>query len=195
MPWEKSFNEEVALENAMHVFWGKGFEAASIADLIEETGVNRGSLYNAFGGKRSLFVKSLLKYDRDTRQSKLAQLEALDDPKQAISQFFDRIVAETVEDQDRKGCFLINTSLELPSHDAEVNQIVVKGLRELEAFFRRCIEVGQARSEIPKDIKPEAVAKTLLALLVAIRVLSRGVYTETALQTIADEAKHLIGKG
>ena len=195
MPWEKSFNEEVALESAMHVFWGKGFEAASITDLIEGTGVNRGSLYNAFGGKRSLFIKALLKYDRETRQSKLAQLEALDDPKQAISQFFDRIVAETVEDQDRKGCFLINTSLELPSHDAEVNQIVVKGLRELEAFFRRCIEVGQARSEIPKDIKPEAVAKTLLALLVAIRVLSRGVYTETALQTIADEAKHLIGKG
>ena len=192
MPWEKSFDEEVALEGAMHVFWGKGYEAASITDLIKGTGVNRGSLYNAFGGKRLLFIKALLKYDRSSRQAKLAQLEALDDPKQAINQFFDGTVADAAKDQDRKGCFLINTSLELASHDEEVSQIVLKGLRELEAFFRRCIEVGQARGEIPKQIKPEAVAKTLVALLVAIRVLSRGVYTEAALQTIADEAKQLI---
>jgi TetR/AcrR family transcriptional repressor of nem operon len=57
MPWEKSFNEETALEKAMQVFWEKGFEPASIADLLEGTGLNRGSLYNAFGGKQQLFVK------------------------------------------------------------------------------------------------------------------------------------------
>ncbi len=63
MPWEKSFDEEVAIEKAMLVFWEKGFEPASIADLLEGTGLNRGSLYNAFGGKQQLFVKALLKYD------------------------------------------------------------------------------------------------------------------------------------
>lgn len=192
MPWEKSFDEEAALEKAMNVFWEKGFEPASIADLIKGTGVNRGSLYNAFGGKQALFVKSLLKYDRDARQAKLAQLEALDDPKLAITSFFDGIVAETVADTERKGCFLINTSLEFSSHDSEVNKIVLKGMREIEAFFRRSIEVGQARRDIRKDIEPEAVAKTLLALLVAIRVLGRGVFNEAALQTIANEAKQLI---
>ncbi len=192
MPWEKSFDEEAALENAMKVFWEKGFEPASIADLIEGTGINRGSLYNAFGGKQALFVKSLLKYDRDTRQAKLAQLEAMDNPRLAITHFFDGIVAETVADSERKGCFLINTSLELSSHDSEVNEIVLKAMREIEAFFRRSLEVGQARSDIRKDIEPQAVAKTLLALLVAIRVLGRGVYSEAALQTIADQAKRLI---
>ncbi len=192
MPWEKSFDEEAAVEKAMQVFWGKGFEAASIADLIEGTGVNRGSLYNAFGGKQALFVRTLLKYDHDTRQAILAQLEALDDPKLAISQFFDRIVADTVADTEHKGCFLVNTSLDLSAHDAEVNAIVVKALREIEAFFRRSIEVGQARGDIRKDLEPAAVAKTLLSLLVAIRVLGRGVYTEDALHTIAAEAKRII---
>ncbi|SFK57790.1 transcriptional regulator, TetR family [Nitrosomonas aestuarii] len=192
MPWEKSFDEEIALEKAMKVFWQKGFEPASIADLLEETGLNRGSLYNAFGGKQQLFVKSLLKYDRDIRQSRLAQLEALDNPKEAIAAFFDTIVAETVADRDHKGCFLINTASEIAAHDEEVNEIVTNGVREIEAFFRRCIEVGQARGDMPEGIDPEDTAKTLLALIVAIRVLGRGVFAEAALLTIANAGKRLI---
>ena len=84
MPWEKSFDEEAAIENAMRVFWEKGYEATSIANLIESTGINRGSLYNAFGGKRQLFTLSLLKYDTETRRAFIAQLEALDNPKLAL---------------------------------------------------------------------------------------------------------------
>ena len=191
MPWEKSFDEEAALEKAMLVFWEKGFEPASIADLIEGTGINRGSLYNAFGGKQKLFVKALKKYDR-YRQDTLARLEALDDPKKAITALFDDVVTKAVTDQDRKGCFLFNTALEIGSHDKEVKEIVSNGIRENEAFFRRSIEVGQARGVFRKDLDPGATAKTLLALIVGIRVLGRGVFTEAALRTIANEAKRLI---
>ncbi len=191
MPWEKSFDEDIAVEKAMQVFWKKGFESSSITDLIEGTGVNRGSLYNAFGGKQSLFVKALLKYDVD-REAMLARLEALDDPKKAISTFFDSIVAKTKSDQHHKGCFLFNTALEVSTHDEEVKEIVTRGVKGIEAFFRRCIEVGQARGEIRKSLDPKGSAKTLLALIVAIRVLGRGVFSETALQEIADEAKRLI---
>ncbi len=60
MPWEKSFKEEEAIEKAMKLFWEKGYEPASIADIIEATGVNRGSLYNAFGGKKSYSSKPYL---------------------------------------------------------------------------------------------------------------------------------------
>ena len=192
MPWEKSFDEETAIENAMQVFWEKGFEPASIADLLEGTGLNRGSLYNAFGGKQQLFVKALQKYDRE-RQTMLAKLEALDDPNKAISTFFDNTVEKTVADHDHKGCFLFNTALQINTHDEEVNTIVTNGVREIEAFFRRSIEVGQARGEMPKELVPEATAKTLLALIVAIRVLGRGVFAEAALRTIADGGKRLIG--
>ena len=192
MPWEKSFDEEAAVEKAMQVFWEKGFEPASIADLIEGTGVNRGSLYNAFGGKKQLFLKALLKYERDNHRAALSQLEAMDNPKKAITQLFDAIVAETTNDEHHKGCFLINTASEIATHDEEVLSIVTNSLREIEAFFRRCVEVGQARGDIPKEIDPEATAKTLLALIVAIRVLGRGAFNESALQTIADQGKRLI---
>ncbi len=191
MPWEKSFDEETAIENAMKVFWEKGFEPASIADLLEGTGLNRGSLYNAFGGKQQLFVKALQKYDQD-RLAMLAKLEALDDPKKAIATFFDTTVAKTVTDQDHKGCFLFNTALQINTHDEEVNAIVTNGVRQIEAFFRRSIEVGQARGDIPRGLDPEATAKALLALVVAIRVLGRGVFAEAALRTIGNQGKLLI---
>ena len=98
-------------------------------------------------------------------------------------------------DENYKGCFIFNTALDIAQHDEQVNEIVTNGVREIEAFFRRSIEVGQARGEMPKGLDPEATAKALLALIVAIRVLGRGgVFEEAALQTIADEGKRLIGR-
>lgn len=192
MPWEKSFDEDAALEKAMNVFWEKGFEPASITDLLEGTGLNRGSFYNAFGGKQQLFVKALRKYDRDNRKAMLVRLEAMDNPKQAIAELFDIIVAETVDDPKQKGCFLINTVSEIATQDEEVNEIVTTGVREFEAFLRRSIEVAQVRGDIAKHLDPEATAKALFALIVAIRVLGRGVFAESALHTIADQGKRLI---
>ena len=192
MPWEKSFDEDDVLAKAMQVFWEKGFESASIADLVEGTGINKGSLYNAYGGKRNLFVKALLKYDQDNHKAAIAKLEAMDDPKAAIAMLFDTLVAETVADRERKGCFLINTASEIATHDDEVTDIVTRGLREMEAFFRRSVEVGQARGEISNELDPEGTAKALLGVIVAIRVLGRGVFREAALRTIADQGKRLI---
>ena len=192
MPWEKSFDEDAALERAMDLFWEKGFESTSIAELLEHTGLNRGSFYNAFGDKRSLFLKALRKYDKERRRAMLAELEALDDPKRAVCELFDHIVAETIDDERRRGCFMVNAASEVVALDAEVHEILSNGFREFEGFFRRCIEVGQSRNEISKTLHPEDTARALFALGVAIRVLGRGTYTESALNVIAEQGKSLI---
>ncbi len=192
MPWEKSFDEDEAVGKAMKVFWQKGFGPASLADLIAGTGITRGSLYNAFGGKEQLFVKALQKYDKDKRRAMLAELEAMDDPKRAIAALFDGIVAETISDTEKKGCFLVNTASELTTHGKEVNRIVRNGLRETEAFLRRSVEVGQARRQFPPTLDPEATAKGLLGMIAAIRVLGRGMFDESSLQTIAAQAQRLL---
>lgn len=192
MPWEKSFDEDEAVGKAMKVFWEKGFEPASMANLIAGTGITRGSLYNAFGGKEQLFVKALLKYDKDNRRALLAELEAMDDPIRAIAALFDGIVAETVADPEKKGCFLVNTAAEIATHGEEVNRIIRNGLRELEAFLRRSLEVAQVRKQIPASLDPEATAKGLMAMIVGIRVLGRGVFDEAALKEIAAQAQRLL---
>lgn len=191
MPWEKSFDELDAIDRAMMVFWEKGFESASITDLVKKTGINKGSLYNAFGGKQSLFVKALLHYD-ENRKSLLAKFEVLDDPKAAIKALIDETVNMTINDPDRKGCFLFNTALDIGVHEHQVQDIVANGVKEIEAFVRRCIEVGQARSEIKKELNPESTAKAIIAVIVAIRVLGRGVFEESSLRMMADEGKRLI---
>ena len=152
MPWEKSFNEDDVIAKAMNVFWEKGYEPSSMADLILNTGITRGSLYNAFGDKEQLFIKSLSKYDQDFRRPLLAELEAMDDPKRAITVFFEHIVEQTLADTEKKGCFIINTATELSTHGEEVNSIVRNGIRELEAFFRRSIEVAQMRGIYPETL-------------------------------------------
>jgi TetR/AcrR family transcriptional repressor of nem operon len=192
MSWEKSFDENDVIGKAMKVFWEKGFESASMADLITATGITRGSIYNAFGGKRQLFVKALLKYDKDNRRALLAELEAMDDPKRAIAVLFDVLVAETVADAEKKGCFLVNTASELTTHDDEINSIVRNGLREIQAFFRRSIEVAQARKQISETLDPEASAKGLMAMVVGIRVLGRGMFDAASLKAIATQAQRLL---
>lgn len=194
MPWEKNFDTDLALEQAMKVFWDKGYDATSMTDLTKAMGINKGSLYNAFGGKRALFLKALLKYDLDHRREALAQLEAMDDPIAAFGMLFDGLIAESLADQEKKGCLLVNTALELPSHDAEIRAIVTGGLRDFEAFFRRGIEVGQARGEVLGSVDAPTTAKGLLTLVVGFRVLARGVFDEAGLLAIKAQAMGLLAQ-
>ena len=194
MPWEKTFDENQALDAAMQVFWQKGYEAASMADLLTATGLTRGSLYNAFGGKPALFERALLRYDQEHRARLLAQLQALEDPLQAIRQFFTAVVDETRGDPQRKGCFLINTALDFGQHNAQVNQMVTQALAQLHAFFKGRIEAAQARGLAPSTLAPETGATALLALLTSIRVLGRGAVADQTLLTIRDQAMALIGQ-
>ncbi len=105
MPWKKSFDEQEAIESAMMVFWEKGYEATSISNLLEKTGINRGSFYNAFGGKRQLFTKTLEKYDAETRKPILAELETLDNPTLAFKRLFNLLIEQAENDSEKKRLF------------------------------------------------------------------------------------------
>ncbi|EMI47266.1 TetR/AcrR family transcriptional regulator [Rhodopirellula sp. SWK7] len=192
MPWEKSFDESDVVEKTMKVFWKKGYAATSISDILDVTGIKRGSLYNAFDGKEDLFMRGLLKYDAEQRRSMMRELESVDDPRKAISMFFDYIVRSSNSDCDQKGCFLVNTSLEFSQHSEAVQKVVTDAFKEISAFFEKQIKRGQERGSIPDTISPRETAKALVASLVGIRVMGRGTFGKAALQQIADQAKRLI---
>ncbi|MCM2369950.1 TetR/AcrR family transcriptional regulator [Aporhodopirellula aestuarii] len=192
MPWEKSFDESEVIDKAMHVFWQKGYMATSISDLTAATGIQRGSLYNAFSGKQELFLRSLQKYDREQRCVLLKRLEAIDDPLKAISVLFDAIVQQSMEDPQKKGCFLINTSLTLSEHDDEAQALVSTALKEFTQFFARQIKLGQQREQIPVTVPVRATARALFALVVGIRVMGRGGFDKPALHQVAKQALRLV---
>ena len=192
MPWEKTFDLDEATDKAAAVFWSKGYEATSIADLVAAMGVHKGSLYNAFGDKRSLFLRALERYNAAGRRVWMAELEATKSPTAAILAFFDRIVEQSAGDCDAKGCFIVNTALEMPHQTPEVKVMITDSLSEIEGFFHRMIERGQSSGSIPDDRDPIAVSKALLAMMMGMRVLSRTGVDEAALSAIRDQAMTLI---
>lgn len=192
MPWEKTFDTDEALEKAMAVFWSKGYDSASLADLIKATGVNKGSFYNAFGSKKQLFVQTLQKYEREHRKDVLAQLELREEPKAAILSLFDEIIKQSLNDQEKKGCFIVNTALELHKHTDDIQQAIKKSLHGTELFFQKQIELGIQSGSIPQSVDPVREAKGLLALLVGLRVLARGVFEQESLTVIKLQAANMI---
>lgn len=191
MPWQKSFDVDEAIADAMKVFWEKGYERTSISDLVEATGVPRQSLYNAVGCKRELFIKVLLKYDIEHRRAALSTLEATGEPLKAIRATFERAVSDAFEEECR-GCLLINTAMDFPAQNEEVRTVVTAGLREFEAFFRQLVELGQARSEIPESMDAASVASALCALYIGVRVMGRGGFVGAKLETMPDQALALL---
>lgn len=192
MPWEKSFDEEDVLEKATSVFWSKGYEATSMSDLLEATGINKGSLYNTFKNKRTLFIRGLLKYDREHRKATLVELSKMADPVAAIGLMFDGMIQECAADKNKKGCLLVNTALELPHHDDDVADIVKAAMNDIEEFFREHVRRGQQSGQLSGDINPDHAAKALLSSVIAIRVMSRGVFDAAGLDAIRSHALNVL---
>ena len=187
MPWEKQFDKQAALSRALDVFWAHGYEATSMQDLVDCTGVNRGSLYATYGDKRALFLAALQAYDV-ARRRMLSELEARYNARNAIRQVFQAFTNEVSEHGENRGCFLTNTALELAAHDAEIRTIVATAQEDVEEFFARLIRKGKACRDIPEHVKVAETARGLLASLLGFLVLIRSRPERTLLRTIVDDA-------
>ncbi len=175
MPWEKTFDTEDVVAHAIAVFWKKGYEATSIAELTKAMGINKGSLYNAFGSKKKLFMHALQQYDRNRTQRTLKKMDAMEAPLDAINGLFDHVINHNCSNPNNKGCLLVNTALELPHHDTDIQKMVTKSLDNLKDFFEQNIRRGQRDGSIPAHINPQTTAHVLRSLIVGLQVLSRGV--------------------
>src|SRR5271165_2592021 len=168
----REFDEKTVLEAAMNCFWAQGFEQTSVRDLAEQMGITGASLYNAFGDKRSLYRQAFVHYLEQTVRDRVARLEKLP-PALAIRTFFDEIIERSVDDEQRRGCMLVNAALELAPYDPEFRQLVNEEMMFIEAFFRRCVAAGQKDGSIASTRPAEGLAKLLLSVLLGIRVLAR----------------------
>ena len=168
----REFDEMTAVEAATSCFWRDGYEATSVRDLAACMGITGASLYNAFGDKRSLFRQVLQYYAERSTRERIARLEASMPPKQAPCTFLNEIVERSLDDPDRRGCFLVNSAIEIAPHDPEP-AVEIATYLEIEAFFRRTINAAQAQGDVPTDRDPADLARLLLGVTLAVRVLTR----------------------
>lgn len=173
MPRPREFDETAALEAAMECFWQRGYEATSLRDLTASMGLTAPSLYNAFGDKEELFARALERYLDRTTRDRLRRLEDLVAPKEALHRFFAEIVEHSIKDRQRKGCFLVNSALEVAPHHAACRAVIAEQFGKIEAFFKRCIRAAQADKTVPPRVDADDTARLLLGVLLGVRVLAR----------------------
>jgi TetR/AcrR family transcriptional repressor of nem operon len=181
----REFDETAALEAAIACFWSRGYEATSVRDLAENMGLSAPSLYNAYGDKHALFVQALEHYlDRSMRE-RIERLKNSLPPKQAIRQFIGEIIDLSVSDRERRGCFLVNSALELAPHDEKLRGLIADRLAELEGFFERSVRKAQAGGTVPRKPGAKDLARLLLGVILGIRVLARVRPERASLESLA----------
>jgi len=189
----REYEPDTVLDLAIETFWQRGYKATSVQDLVEATGLNRGSMYAAFGSKAGLFNAALDRYMRDGALA--AALDAADDtPVLEIVRFlFDQLVAVAAEDDERRGCMITNTAVELSVHDEEVRAKIDANLAELEEAFARRIAAAQAKREVDASVDPLTLGRFLVAGMQGLRVMAKVTNDRARLQSVADMVVRAVG--
>jgi len=188
----KEFDQSKAIDGAVDCFWARGYEATSVRDLAGHMGIGGASLYNAYGGKRALFVTALARYADRSMRERIARLEGNGQPKEAIRAFLVEIIERSLADRDRKGCLLVNSALDVAPHDAEIGRVVAGYLEEIRAFFQRNIEAGRRAGQMPRNLDAAGISAHLLGVLMGIRVLARTKPDRALLESVARPALDLL---
>jgi len=192
MPWERKFDEDEVLEKAMRAFWRHGYGGSSMKTLGDCMGLNPGSIYAAFGDKKTLFHRALAHYE-DQVGGALRAFERSHTPRGAILAIIDHLVADARGQGDGCGCFLINSTLEIDPDDAETSDAVLAALSSFEKFLQRLIVAGQADGEINPQLDAAKTARLLHGLIAGVRVLTRGNPDHPILGDMREQVENILG--
>jgi TetR/AcrR family transcriptional regulator, transcriptional repressor for nem operon len=178
---DKQFDPEIALSKAMEVFWAKGYEAASLSELLEQMGIGRKSMYDTFGNKRSLFLKALEYYAQTTIKSMRNQLSASGSPLTNLKRvLWDLQKMHSLPGS--KGCMLGTNIADFDTNDQEIASVLRSYLREVEDAFYRTILRAQELGELSQAINPRGLAQMLLCMTQGMALLGRVLEDETLLR-------------
>ena len=161
----REFDEERVLQAALDVFRAKGFEGTTLCDLEQATGLGRGSLYGAFGDKRTLFLKVLGRYLSSSLDERLSLLHRPGAGREAIVALFRGIARDASRDRERKGCLVTHSSVELADRDPELDRF--------EQALAAAVREAQAQGEIAAGRDPVRLARFLTILMEGMLVLAR----------------------
>ena len=151
------FNKDETLSKAMRVFWQKGYKATSMKDLVDEMGIQPGSIYNTFGDKHSLFLESIKHYGEVVTANTIKILNEGESPTENIKKFFNEMIQRPY-DKRCIGCFVVNSVVELAPHDDQTADIVNGILKNIESAFYECLLKAQQLGEISKESNVKALS-------------------------------------
>jgi TetR/AcrR family transcriptional repressor of nem operon len=184
VPRQKDFDETVVLDLAVQLFWTKGYNGTSMQDIVDHLGISRSSLYDTFGDKRQLFIKSLHRYQQQQGGAWMAKAEQSNATLPFLREMFETAIREIAHDTQSKGCFMVNAAVELAPHDPEVAQIVVQNKCQMENAFAALILKGQLTGEISTKKDALSFARFLFHVFSSIRLAAKSAIEPDELEDI-----------
>ncbi|ARP82288.1 TetR family transcriptional regulator [Bordetella genomosp. 8] len=183
----REFELDAAARDAMHVFWNHGYEAASLPDLIEGTGLSRGSIYKAFGDKKGLLLAALDVYMADGLKQTADLLSQPGSVKEAIRASLRRYVHLSCDAAGRRGCLVVAMAVEQAAHDADIAERTGRMFRRIQQLYAGAIVRGQANGEI-REGDEQAMARFLVCQIQGMRVLGKTGASESEMTEIIENA-------
>ncbi|GGW38471.1 TetR family transcriptional regulator [Streptomyces lucensis JCM 4490] len=189
----KEFDPDAALRAALELFWRRGYEATSMADLVEHLGIGRASLYATFGSKHELYLKALDRYGRTQHPRLAGELSRPGPVLPAVRAVVRRFAAEATATESREyGCLVTNTAVELAPHDPAAARRVEQSWDHLETLLHSALLRARAQGELPGDRDPAVLARTLLVLLQGLRVVGKASADPSRVRDAAEGALTLL---
>jgi TetR/AcrR family transcriptional regulator, copper-responsive repressor len=185
----RAYQPEVALGKALDLFRKAGFAATSLDDLSAATGMNRPSLYGAFGDKRELYLKSYARYRADARKAMLDIFRE----ELPIRKRLERIYAVALDiylsgEAGPRGCFTVMTAASEAVFDPEIRAMVLEGFSELDKAFALCFSRAKAKGELPPSADTVVLAQLASATLHTIAIRARAGVPRQQLEAIVNGA-------
>jgi AcrR family transcriptional regulator len=170
----RAYEPDVALGKALDLFRRQGFAATSLDDLSEATGMNRPSLYGAFGDKRDLYIKTYQRYRDDARAAMIEIFRA----EMPLRERLERIFAAALDiylsgDTDPRGCFTVVTAASEAVGDPEIRAMVLEALTGLDKAFANCFRRAKEKGELPEGADPAVLGQLASATIHTIAIRSR----------------------
>jgi len=173
VPCSTEFDPDIVLDQAVELFWERGYEATSVADLVEHLGISKASLYNTFGSKHQLYLKALDRYIVKEDPFPMSFLNREGKALPLVWGLVERFAEQASWRTLRYGCFLVNAAVERLPGDKEVERRVEMAWNGLEAALALCLHRAQAQGELSPRKDPLTLASFLLVFLVGLRVMAK----------------------
>lgn len=185
MARKKEFDEKALLDKAVDLFWRKGYHATSAQDLVDELGISRSSLYDTYTDKHHLFKESLRQYELCNTGALIRMADESKDAQQTLQQIFQNVIKESIENPV-KGCFMVNTAVELSGQDKEIGELVAQNNKNVEDALARLVKKGQADGQFSTKKTARAFARYLFSSISGLRVAARSGSDRRVLNDIAE---------
>jgi TetR/AcrR family transcriptional regulator, transcriptional repressor for nem operon len=188
----RGFSESDALERALDVFWRRGYQGVGLTELLGEMGIARQSLYDTFGNKRQLFIRTIEHYRNTRLAPALALLEREGSPTQNVKDLV-RFFEQLALDKRARGCLVANSLVEVGSKDPEIRDLLAETLGLLEKGVMKALTRARHAGELPADRPPRAIARALTNALIGMAVTGRLAQSRSAVEDVYDGTLAMLG--